>query len=76
MTQIVNLFIKHSLVIAFIFSLGIVTGMAQTAPPNGGPRPPVLPPDPVEIPIDGGASLLIAGGVAYGLKKLRDRRKR
>ena len=28
------------------------------------------------VPIDGGASLLLAGGVAYGLRKLRQRRAR
>ena len=49
--------------------------LAQGDPPdNGGPTPPN--PPPAEIPIDGGASLLLAGGVAYGLKKLRDRRKK
>lgn len=30
---------------------------------------------PTAVPIDGGASLLLASGVAYGLKKLRDRRR-
>ena len=28
-----------------------------------------------EVPIDGGASVLIAAGVAYGLKKVYDKRK-
>jgi len=27
------------------------------------------------VPLDGGASLLLASGVAFGLKKLRDRRR-
>ncbi|WP_410505101.1 PID-CTERM protein-sorting domain-containing protein [Hymenobacter sp. BRD67] len=27
------------------------------------------------MPLDGGASLLLASGVAYGLKRLRDRRR-
>ncbi len=32
--------------------------------------------DPYEpVPIDGGASVLIAAGVAYGLKKVYDKRK-
>lgn len=30
------------------------------------------PPDPEDTPIDGGLSLLIAAGAAYGLKKYRD----
>ena len=27
------------------------------------------------VPIDGGASILVAAGVAYGLKKIHDKRK-
>ena len=27
------------------------------------------------VPIDGGASILVAAGVAYGIKKIRDKRK-
>ena len=30
------------------------------------------PPDFPDAPVDGGLSLLIAGGVGYGLKKLRE----
>lgn len=41
----------------------------STPPGSGGPTPAAT------VPLDGGASLLLAGGVAYGLKKLRDRRK-
>ncbi|MFL9483586.1 PID-CTERM protein-sorting domain-containing protein [Chitinophagaceae bacterium LWZ2-11] len=33
------------------------------------------PGDPDAAPIDGGLSLLVAGGVAYGAKKIRDNRK-
>ena len=31
--------------------------------------------DTTDAPIDGGLSLLIAGGVGYGIKKVRERRK-
>ncbi len=31
--------------------------------------------DPDSAPIDGGLSLLIAGGVGYGVKKIREKRK-
>jgi hypothetical protein len=48
--------------------------MAQT-PGSGGPAP-TAPTDPTEVPLDGGASLLLAGSVAYGLRKLRQRRKK
>ena len=48
--------------------LTVVTAQAQ--PGTGGP-----PITPTQIPIDRGASLLLAGGVALGLKKLRDQRR-
>ncbi|HEX8426041.1 PID-CTERM protein-sorting domain-containing protein [Hymenobacter sp.] len=47
--------------------LTAATAFAQ-GPGSGGPTP-------TAVPIDGGASLLLASGVAYGLKKLRDRRR-
>lgn len=31
-------------------------------------------PDP-DVPIDGGLSILLAGGIGYGIKKIRDSRK-
>lgn len=46
------------------------------APGSGGPTPTNPVPDPTQVPIDGGASLLLAGGVAWGLQKLRARRAR
>lgn len=39
-----------------------------------GPPPPPPPPT-SNIPIDGGISLLIAAGAAYGAKKVYDKRK-
>lgn len=39
-------------------------------PNTGGPTP-----NPAAVPLDGGASLLLASGVALGLKKLRDRHR-
>ncbi|AMR26237.1 hypothetical protein A0257_05245 [Hymenobacter psoromatis] len=55
--------------------LGAATpALAQAgAPGSGGPTP--TGPSPTQVPIDGGASLLLASGVAFGLKKLRDRRR-
>lgn len=50
------------------------TAQAQTGDPGSGGPAPGNPPA-TQVPIDGGASLLLAGGVALGLKKLRDRRK-
>jgi hypothetical protein len=50
---------------------------AQAQPGSGGPGPgtPVTPVTPTDVPLDGGASLLLASGVALGLKKLRQRRQ-
>lgn len=33
-------------------------------------------PTPPSAPVDGGLSLLVAGGVGYGLKKMRDKKKK
>ena len=45
---------------------------AGQVPGGGGPQPGG---GANAVPIDGGASLLLAGGVAYGLRKLRQRRR-
>jgi hypothetical protein len=54
----------------FLVSGGLSLVQAQ-GPGSGGPTP-----TPTAVPIDGGASLLLAAGVGFGLKKLRDHRKR
>lgn len=41
------------------------------APADGGPAPS----GPTETPLDGGASLLLAGGVAYAVRHLKARRR-
>ena len=60
-----------------VAALLLLAGSAQQAlaqnPGSGGPQPSA--PDPTQVPLDGGASLLLAGSVAYGLRKLRQRRK-
>ncbi len=55
----------------------LVAGLLAAAPAlaqpgTGGPAPGT---PPAAVPLDGGASLLLASGVAFGLKKLRDRRR-
>jgi hypothetical protein len=58
---------------------GLLLGLLATAsvlaqPGTVGPTPTPTPtPDPAAVPLDGGASLLLASGVAFGLKKLRSR---
>jgi hypothetical protein len=44
--------------------------------PNDPPADPNVPPPPNDAPIDGGLSLLLAAGAAYGVKKYRDGRKK
>ncbi|MEQ8238711.1 MAG: hypothetical protein RIA69_05835 [Cyclobacteriaceae bacterium] len=55
-----NLIIKITLLIPAVFIIA-VPALAQGAPPA--------------TPIDGGLSLLLAAGGAYGAKKLYDKRK-
>ena len=55
--------------------LGLVVAFGTVAlaqPGSGG----IIPAAPTAIPLDGGVSLLLAGGVAYGIKHLRNRRKK
>lgn len=58
-----------------VLTLVLVFGGAVLAQPgSGGPIPGTTPA--TNVPLDGGVSLLLAGGVAYGLKHLRNRRKK
>lgn len=47
---------------------------SQAQPSTGGPAP-SSPEAPTAVPLDGGASLLLAGGAAYGLRRLRQLRR-
>lgn len=64
---------------AIICGLGIMNGaFAQPSGPpgppgGGGGTPPCWPPP--CVPVDGGASLLIAAGIAFGAKKVYDLKK-
>lgn len=61
------------------FSLLLSSAAQAQLPGSGGPTPgapPIVPDDgPTAVPIDGGVSLLLAGGATYGLRKLRQRRR-
>ena len=50
----------------------LISVPALAQPGSGGPTPGAV----TAVPIDGGASLLLAGGVALALKQLRARRLR
>ena len=59
-----NQVIKIAYLIIVLLS---ITSILLAQPDPGG--------DPDSAPIDGGLSLLIAGGVGYGVKRLREKRK-
>ncbi|WP_188810593.1 PID-CTERM protein-sorting domain-containing protein [Hymenobacter cavernae] len=68
--------LSYSLATAtLVLALTTQAALAQ-GPGSGGPTPgaPADPTEPTAVPIDGGASLLLASGAAYGLRKLRRRR--
>lgn len=69
MKNLLNKLVKVTLTTGLLAGVALVEAKAQGSPGNGGPTP-------TDIPIDGGASLLVAGGVALGLKKLRDHRRK
>ncbi|WP_345120174.1 PID-CTERM protein-sorting domain-containing protein [Hymenobacter antarcticus] len=50
-------------------------GLSATAQPGSGGPGPGTPAGPTDVPIDGGVSLLLAGGVGYALRRLRQRRQ-
>ncbi len=59
-----NQILKFSLLIALCFAAFALQAQILPPPPPGG------------APVDGGAGFLVAAGLAYGAKKLRDARRR
>jgi hypothetical protein len=59
-------------------ALMVLTALqARAQPSSGGPVPTSTSTSaPTGVPLDGGASLLLVGGVGYALRKLRQRRAR
>jgi hypothetical protein len=57
--------------------LGSLPYLASAQPGSGGPGPgtPTTPTTPTDVPLDGGASLLLAGGIGYAVRRLRQRRR-
>lgn len=48
--------------------------MVMAVPVMAVDPPPIDPNDPDPVPVDGGASLLAAAGIGYGLRRLRKKR--
>lgn len=55
---------------------GLLSPRAQAQSPTATGPAPAAPTGPAAVPLDGGASLLLASGVAYGVRRLRLRRQR
>lgn len=66
---------KSFFTLLLLLTLGSVLGASAQAPVAMGPAP-QAPAAPAAVPLDGGASLLLASGVAYGLRRLRQHRQR
>jgi len=67
--------LRRAFVLAGLLLATTLTSQAQ-APGNGGNTGgPPAPQAPAAVPLDGGASLLLAGGIGLALRKLRQRRK-
>jgi len=58
----------------FIFTLLLVLAVL-IVPEWVMAQPPMFPGPPPQAPIDGGLTLLAAGGAAYAVNKLRNRKK-
>ena len=58
----------HLIILLIILFLPFILKADPSIDPTPG--------DPDAAPIDGGLSLLIAGGVGYGVKKIREKRKK
>lgn len=69
-----NFILKTSIFLLLITAAGFAFAQPGSGPPPGGPsggsKPPCWPPP--CIPVDGGISVLIALGAAYGSKKAFD----
>ena len=56
-------------------TLLIVAGMLMFSSDAYAQGPPGGPPPPPDTPIDGGIGILLALGVGYGIKKMKDKKQ-
>lgn len=69
-----TLFRRLAATAGLVLAIGTAQQALAQTPGSGGPIPQA--PTATPVPLDGGASLLLASGVAYGLRKLRQRRRK
>jgi hypothetical protein len=67
---------RRALLLGVLLLSGATLAGVRAQPGSGGPGPgtPTTPVTPTDVPLDGGASLLLASGVGYGLARLRQAR--
>ncbi|MFD1873360.1 PID-CTERM protein-sorting domain-containing protein [Hymenobacter bucti] len=54
----------------------LLSASSAYAQPGSGGTAPDPTPDPTAVPLDGGASLIAAAGIGFGIRKLRARFRR
>jgi len=66
---------KYLLLIFFILLVFVSSDILAQGQGNGPPcgTPPCGPPPPPDTPIDGGIGILLALGIGYAIKKIRDK---
>lgn len=62
----------RNVLIRYLLIIAVLVPLASSAEDED----PIPPSDPVDIPLDGGLSALIAAGIGYGAKKAHDARKK
>jgi len=63
-----------TIIVRIIYCFVLVTGLhflAVAQPEDNGGDPP-----PSDVPLDGGSSVLLAAGVAYGIKQVKKHRRK
>ncbi len=62
---------KYIVSTSFLFILFLLPTLSHAQPPVFGGGDDVL-----DVPVDGGLSVLIAAGIGYGAKRIREKRKK
>lgn len=66
-----NLILKKAVKFYVMISLSLMLSMVAFSQGDGDPGDP----DDTVVPVDGGVGILLAAGIGYGIKKIREARK-